>query len=436
MTVANFMTYVCSGAYTAGDLSVNGEQVPYVSTIIHRSLTVAAAVPPYVIQGGGYALNGLIPALIVQNSAVTSEFNLANCPNMTCNVRGTIAMALYNGNVDSATDQWYFNTADNSSTLDSQDFTVFGNVANNPSLAVMDAINTLTTWNVDYGQDADFANLPLMSNYTCPNATSCPLIKADNYVYVNSITSIVPADSAAGVADSATAANNIKTGISPGEILTLYGANLGPAQVTTLTLNSAGTAVTTSLEGTEVLFNGVAGPMIFTLDGQIAVVAPYEIAGQSTVNVVVSYLGLETAPVQFNVVPATPGLFTLNETGKGDAAIIRLSDSSVISTSNPASAGDTLELYGEGYGVASSSTSLPDGAVVGGTGILPVPAATTVLLIDGQPVSALYAGGAGGDVNGVLQVNFVVPQLSAGSHQIQVKVGSAVSPTGVNLQTK
>jgi uncharacterized protein (TIGR03437 family) len=36
----------------------------------------------------------------------------------------------------------------------------------------------------------------------------------------------------------------------------------------------------------------------------------------------------------------------------------------------------------------------------------------------------------------MMQVNFVVPQLAAGTHQIQVQVGSAISPTGVTLQTK
>jgi uncharacterized protein (TIGR03437 family) len=95
-----------------------------------------------------------------------------------------------------------------------------------------------------------------------------------------------------------------------------------------------------------------------------------------------------------------------------------------------------LELYGEGYGVATTATSLPDGTIVGST--LPVPAAAYQLLIDGNPVPTQYFGGAPSLVNGVLQVNFTVPQLAPGSHQIQLSVGSParVSPMGVNLQTK
>jgi uncharacterized protein (TIGR03437 family) len=444
MTVANFMDYVNSGFYAGGTY----DGVQYSGTIFSSSSNpnITTPLPPFVIQGGGYALVGVLPILIPPTfPPVNSEFANLKCP---CNIAGTLAAALAATGVNSAQNQWFFNTQDNSTTLDSEDSTVFGNVANAASLAVMNAINQLPTFDDNAGEQANFATLPLV-NYSCPNST-CPSAKPDNYVYTFSIGPLVPTVTAGGFADSATALNNVNTGISPGEILTVYGSNLGPCQAsvplltgtcaspvaTLLQLNSAGTAVTTSLDGTEVTFNGVPGPMYFTLDGQIAVFAPYEIANSSTVTVVVSYLGIQAQAVQFNVVPATPGLFTLNYSGQGDAAILRLnSDGTVsgINTSSPASVGDTLELYGQGYGVASASTSLPDGAVV--TSILPVPAAPTTLLIDGQPVKTLYAGAAGGDVNGVMQINFIVPQLAPGSHSLQVQVGSAVSPKGVNLQT-
>ena len=406
LTVANFMNYVNSGAYS--------------NTIIHRSLNAANQTSAfYLIQGGGYVLGPAdLPTLTPQNNPVTNEFK-------TSNTRGTIAMAQYGSDINSATNEWFFNTVDNSSTLDSQDFAVFGNVANDASLAVMDAINALPTYTYDAGQEANFSDLPLQ-NYVSG------LIKPANYIFVNSIAPITPATSAPGVVSAATEVSNSSTGgISPGEVLTLYGQQLGPTQLTSATLDSNG-LVNTNLEGTQVLFNGVPGPMWFTYTGQIAVFVPYEIAGQSTVSVVVSYLGLQTNPITFNVVPANPGIFTQNSSGKGDADIVRVSDSSIISTSNPASVGDTLILYAEGYGV--TSPLLADGAFFTG-GTPPLPVAPTVLMIDQQPVSTSYAGAAGGEVNGVLQINFVVPQLKPGSHQIQIKVGNALSPTGVNMQT-
>jgi uncharacterized protein (TIGR03437 family) len=390
-TVANFMNYVSSGAYS--------------NTIFHRSLNLAENPTSgfYLIQGGGYVVKNHLPFLFQPNDPVANEFK-------TSNTRGTLAMALQGTDINSAQDEWYFNTVDNSAALDSQSFTVFGNVADDAGLAVMDSINAIPTFTFD-----GLSNFPLI-NYTAGRT-----VVDTNYVYVNSIVQL-PA-----VTSAATFTANSSTGISPGEILTLFGRNLGPAQLATLTVNTAG-RVDTTLAGTQVLFNNIPGPMIFTSSGQVAVVAPYSIAGLGIVSVTVSYNGVQTTPLQFNVVAANPGLFTLNNSGKGDGAIVRL-DGSVVSTASPASPGDTVELYGEGYGVVSGG--LPDGAVVNGP--LPVPA---VLLIDGQSVSTLYTGGAGGDVNGVLQVNFKVPQLTAGSHQIRVQVGSAMSPTGVTLQTK
>ena len=177
LTVANFMTYVCSGAYTSGYFDVDRTK-PYTGgTIIHRSLNASNQTPPfYLIQGGGFALGaGNLPALIPQNAPVTNEFK-------TSNTRGTLAMAQYGSDINSATNEWYFNTIDNNSglsNLDSQSFTVFGNVANDASLAVMDAINALPTYSYNAGQSANFANLPLQ-NY------ASGLIKPSNYIFVNS----------------------------------------------------------------------------------------------------------------------------------------------------------------------------------------------------------------------------------------------------------
>ncbi len=423
--VANFMTYVNSGAYNC--------------TIIHRSLNAgnSASTPPYIIQGGGYALGAAnLPTLIPQNPPVVNEFSASN-------QGGTLAMALYGSDINSATNEWFFNVTNNGSAFDGGKYTVFGNIANDASTAVLANVNQITTFAYNAGTEANFANLPLY-NYSCPN-TTCPLIRPANYVFVTSIKTIgQPTFTAPGVTDAATYINSNKAGISPGEIITVFGSNfgstnpsyMGPTLATTLQLDSAGN-VKSNLEGTQVTFNGLPGTMDFTSDQQLAVIVPYEIANASTVDLVVSYLGGSSTKATFNVVPTTPGLFTLNQSGQGDAAIVRINNdgsASIISASNPANVGDFLELYGEGYGVATSNTKLPDGAVVGT--ILPQPAAQTTLLIDNKPVTTQYFGGAGGDVNGVLQVNFVVPQLAPGSHQIQIQAGNAISPTGVTLQTR
>ena len=151
LNVANFLSYVDAGSY-------NG-------SFIHRS------VPGFVIQGGGYTfVNGSVDTITTQ-AAVVNEFKLSN-------VRGTIAMALSGANT--ATDEWFFNLADNSANLDSQDggFTVIGHIVNTDGFAVIDAIAALTV--IDAG--SPFDALPVI------DYTSGATIMASNLVDVQSIT--------------------------------------------------------------------------------------------------------------------------------------------------------------------------------------------------------------------------------------------------------
>ncbi len=167
-TVANFLTYVNSGAYN--------------SSIIHRSI------PGFVIQGGGYTVinNQLNP--VPANAAINSE---AGVPN----TRGTLAMALSTG-PNSGTNQWFFNLVANPNldvaTYNGQStggpFTVFGMVADSASLAVMDAIAGVPIYNASaappVGLGGAFANLPLIGY------DSTLGLQAQNFVYINSITPI------------------------------------------------------------------------------------------------------------------------------------------------------------------------------------------------------------------------------------------------------
>ncbi len=392
-TVANFLNYVNKGAYN--------------NSVFHRSVS------GFIIQGGGFQLVNHVPAATAQSAPVKNEFNVTNA-------RGTIAMAKLGTDPNSATNQWFFNLANNGSNLDRQNggFTVFGRVVGNAGLAVMDRIAAQPTFNLG----SPFDQIPLQ-NYrggTVPDAS---------FLLVTSVVSL-PFVTPAGFTSAASFALTNPNGIAPGEIVTIFGTSIGPSQLTTLALDGSG-AVTSSLAGTRVLFDGTAAPLIYTVAGQISVVAPQSLAGKDSVQVVVEYQGVQTSAIRFSVAPANPGIFTLNSKGFGDGAIIR-PDGTVISASNPGQPGEVLVLYGEGYG--ATTPSLPDGVIVGS--ILPVPVAPVLLLIDDKLVDTQYAGGAPVLINGVLQVNFKVPDLAAGSHQIQLQVGDRKSPAGVTLQTK
>jgi hypothetical protein len=87
------------------------------------------------------------------------------------------------------------------------------------------------------------------------------------------ITQQAPGRAARGAEKRGNAANYSTDAVSPGEIVALFGSNMGPASIVTLQVNNG--TVTNSLAGTQVLFDGVAAPMIYTLKGQVSAVVPY-----------------------------------------------------------------------------------------------------------------------------------------------------------------
>jgi len=151
-TVANFLQYVDDG---------NGNST-YANAIIHRSID------NFIIQGGGFTYNGG-SSLNDQNlplDNITSNPAVVNEP-IYSNVRGSIAMAKLGGNANSATNQWFFNLANNAANLDNQNggFTVFGEITEN-SLAILDQIAAVQKFN----KGGAFTSLPL-DNY---DGTSVP----------------------------------------------------------------------------------------------------------------------------------------------------------------------------------------------------------------------------------------------------------------------
>src|SRR5581483_9302470 len=99
---------------------------------------------------------------ITSRGTVANEFGASNTP-------GTLAMAQTAGDINSATDEFYFNVGDNSASLDPQKFTVFGKVADSATSTTLNQLATTPTKNESSANPA-FTDLPL-SGY---NGTNFP----------------------------------------------------------------------------------------------------------------------------------------------------------------------------------------------------------------------------------------------------------------------
>jgi uncharacterized protein (TIGR03437 family) len=238
-----------------------------------------------------------------------------------------------------------------------------------------------------------------------------------------SVTS-VPTPVIAGIGN---AASGTAGALSPGENVTIYGTNIGPSPLVKGGLNSAGTAFDTTAGNTQVFFDGVAAPVIYASSGQTSVMVPYGVAGRATTSIVLSYQGVKSTAVTFNVVATAPGIYTLNQSGTGPGAILN-QDFQVNTSTNPAKVGSVVAVYMTGEGFTVGNT---DGTIATG---LKSPTATITATIGGVAAQVAYAGTSPGIVNGVIQVNVVVPAVAPGSSvPIVITAGGVNSQSGVTL---
>ena len=173
--------------------------------------------------------------------------------------------------------------------------------------------------------------------------------------------------------------------VSPGEIITIFGPNLGPADLVLAKVE--GDYLVTQLEDTRVLFDGIPAPLVFVWEDIVSAIVPYDVAGKGFTGVQVENRGLLSERRFTGVVDTKPGLFTLATIGGGPAVAFN-EDGSVNTPANPAKAGSTVVLWATGAG----QTTPPgiNGKLAGGTP--PAPLAPVSVLIDGRYAEILYSG--------------------------------------------
>lgn len=238
-----------------------------------------------------------------------------------------------------------------------------------------------------------------------------------------------PTASSPAITAVTNAASGLGGPIAPGEIVVLYGSGLGPAQTTSARVGGDG-LYDTALAGTRVQFDGIAAPMLYTSATQVAAIVPYEVTGASA-QVTVTYQGQTSASVTAALADSAPGLFTSGSTGQGQAAAVN-QNGSINSASTPAPIGGIISLFATGEG--QSSPTGVDGKPA--TAPFPTPVLGVSVTIGGVTVNDLqFAGGAPGEVAGMLQINVAIPAgVTPGSAvPVLIRVGEATSQAGVTI---
>lgn len=234
--------------------------------------------------------------------------------------------------------------------------------------------------------------------------------------------------------------------IAPGEIVSFFGEQIGPATPQSAALG-ADQRFPTSLAGTQVTFDGVAAPLLYVSDGQVNAVAPLALTSNST-EICVIVEGVRKSCMLAGVREAHPGIFLVSPSSLFAAAINQ--DGTPNSQQNPATPGSIVSVYATGVGAITPPVL--DGALIP----LPLPSQkrkisvrylysyqcgwnlVAMVCLSWRFPEVLYAGPAPFQIAGMSQVNFRLPLDGASLFSILVALpdGGSIDSNVVGIWTK
>lgn len=247
--------------------------------------------------------------------------------------------------------------------------------------------------------------------------------------------------------------------ISPREIISIFGQNLGPSSISTATPSATPPSTTlvypTSWSSVQVSLSfldptttpatatTISAPIIMTSLNQINVVVPKEVSvmiGAANPTVIIQVVNGFAPPAMITatVVKEDPGVFTFAGLGQGPGAILNYDSSGVPtinSAKNAATRGAPIAIYVTGMGELVDAT-WENGAVLPSSGgAVKLADATCRVDIDGQPAVVTYAGSSPGAVAGLVQVNAIVPPTARTGASIPITVSIGATATSRRTQS-
>ncbi len=223
----------------------------------------------------------------------------------------------------------------------------------------------------------------------------------------------------------------ITNSVAPGEFVTIFGVGLSAAAQGAQSL-----PLSTTLGNTQVTVNGRLAPLDFVSPTQINLLVPFETT-ESLATFQVKNNGAPSNQVTVYTSPTAPGVFTFSSlggvtypAGVGPAAVTHL-DYSLVTSDNPAAAGETLVLYLTGLGAVTPKV---DNGAAGPANPPSVAneyksASIGIDIFDSKGVDSnatVSFAGLAPYFAGLYQINFVVPSgVASGEAYLNVSTGEA-----------
>jgi uncharacterized protein (TIGR03437 family) len=200
-----------------------------------------------------------------------------------------------------------------------------------------------------------------------------------------------------------------------GSVFSLFGSNLA-----TKTSQPSNIPLLTTVLTTSVSVNGELAPLFYVSGDDVVGEMPEDIKpGLATVFV---KNGSSTSNAVAVIIPeASPQIGVYGN----NLAVVTFTDYSTVTATNPAKVGDNVVAWFTGGGPVNASGKLTSGAE-SPSGLSPVSGPYTITLGGVDATAGSYVGLSPGSI-GLYQANFVVPNVSAGSHPLVITISNQAS---------
>jgi len=201
-------------------------------------------------------------------------------------------------------------------------------------------------------------------------------------------------------------------GVSPGELITLFGTNLAASTQVDATFP-------TTLNNVQVMINNRLAPIYVVSATQLSVLVPWATSGGvASIKVINNGVSSNTVTV-FNDT-TTPGIFTVPPGGIGYAAALH-QDGTLITAANPARIGETISVYLTGLGAVAPA--IGDGA----------PGPVNPLSNASAPLAASVSSGDQ-SITATIVYSGLAPQLRIYQMNITIPSGVATGDQYLNVE--
>ena len=209
--------------------------------------------------------------------------------------------------------------------------------------------------------------------------------------------------------------------LAPGHAFSIFGDDLAEFAEQALT-----TPLPTSLGGITVRrAEGEAIPLLYASPTQINAVAPWGLTPGEPLEIYIERGSARGESMLIETAPANPGVFTLSQSGSGQAAAliagqgILAAPSSTAPGARPVHPGEAIEVYMTGLGAVYPAVA--DGRAPGPG--LSIAFEDPVVRLKGVPARVLFAGLAPGFV-GLYQVNVEIPQDAPTGDEVPLEIAA------------